>query len=164
MSQRSLSPITLELGFRERDRARLVDLLRAYETGLGIPLTFQDFDAELAALPGDYVPPGGEMILARAPPNEDLVGCVAVRAMPGHGGVCEMKRLYVTPAARGTGLGRRLAVAAMEAGHRLGYARMCLDTLPTLHEAHALYDSLGFRRMGTAGTDPMVLLFERDLP
>jgi GNAT superfamily N-acetyltransferase len=158
-----MSPYVLSPGFRERDRAAVVALLRAYEAGLGVSLCFQDFDAELAALPGDYVPPRGELVLARAPPSGELVGCVAVRSQNGSSDVCEMKRLYVTPAARGTGLGRRLAIAAIETARGLGYMRMCLDTLPTLHEAHALYDSLGFRRLGTAGTDPTVLLFQRDL-
>ena len=103
------------------------------------------------------------MLLARAALDNALVGCVAVRPVPGVPGMCEMKRLYVRPAARGTGLGRHLALAVMDEARQLGYRRMCLDTLPILEEAQTLYRSLGFRQVGTAGSDPVVVLYERDL-
>lgn len=153
----------IEQGFREADRAAIVALLREYETSLGISLCFQDFDAEVAGLPGAYAPPGGQMLLARSSAGAAPVACVALREMAGVSGACEMKRLYVQPAARGTGLGRRLAVAIIAEARALGYRRMCLDTLPRLQEAQTLYLSLGFRRTGTAGTDPMVVLYELDL-
>jgi ribosomal protein S18 acetylase RimI-like enzyme len=153
----------LERGFREADRDAIVALLREYWASLGVSLCFQNFDAELADLPGDYAPPGGAMIVARAAGTQELVGCVAFRAVAGSPGLCEMKRLYVRPAGRGSGLGRALALAAMDEARRCGYARMCLDTLPSLTAAQALYRDLGFRQTGVADSQPPVLLFVREL-
>lgn len=152
----------IETGFQERDRDEIVAMLREYEVGLGISLFFQEFEAEIATLPGAYAPPGGTIVVARDRTGRP-VGCVALRPVPNEPGSCEMKRLYVRPAARGTGLGRRLALAAMREAHRLGYRRMVLDTLPWLREAQKLYRSLGFHQTGTTGTDPEILLFARDL-
>jgi ribosomal protein S18 acetylase RimI-like enzyme len=155
--------IRLERGFREQDRQAIVALLREYEAGIGISLCFQNFAAELAGLPGDYAPPGGEMVLARRRDGEELLGCVAVRRVAEVYGLCEMKRLYVRPSGRGSGLGRRLALAAMDEARRLGYQRMCLDTLPSMTAAQALYRDLGFRQTGTSKSEPAVLLFEHEL-
>ncbi|HYV19938.1 MAG TPA: GNAT family N-acetyltransferase [Verrucomicrobiae bacterium] len=123
----------------EIDAARL--LFREYAAGLGFDLAFQGFEAELGALPGDYVPPRGALLLAVD--SAAWAGCVALRPIDGE--VCEMKRLYVRPSWRGTGLGRRLAAAILDEGGRLGYARMRLDTVPAMQSAIALYESLGFR-------------------
>ena len=153
----------IERGFRERDRATIVGLMREYEAGLGVSLCFQGFEAEVAGLPGDYAPPGGEMLLARDTEQDGLLGCVALRPVPNVPDLGEMKRLYVRQAARGCGLGRQLARAAMEQARHLGYRRMCLDTLPSMTEAQALYRSLGFRLVGTSNSEPQVLLFEREL-
>jgi ribosomal protein S18 acetylase RimI-like enzyme len=93
-----------------------------------------------------------------------LVGMVALRPVRDGGSAqCEMKRLYVRAEARGCGLGRRLALAIMAEAVGLGYRRICLDTLPEMRAAQALYRSLGFRQTGTGNSEPSVLLFEREL-
>ncbi|MBO0742267.1 MAG: GNAT family N-acetyltransferase [Hyphomicrobiaceae bacterium] len=158
-----MSEIVLEYGFRERDRERIVSLLREYEAGTGVSLCFQGFDAEVAGLPGNYAPPGGSIMLARQAGGEEYLGCVALRPVPGSPDLCEMKRLYVRPGRRGSGLGRMLALAAMAEACRLGYRRICLDTLPAMTAAQTLYRALGFRHTGVTATEPRVLLFERAL-
>lgn len=115
-------------------------LFRAYANGLGIDLSFQNFDDELAALPGKYAPPSGRLLIAWD--GENAVGCVAMRPIDASN--CEMKRLYVHPSTRGTQLGRRLAERICAEARDAGYARICLDTLPTMTAAQALYRSLGF--------------------
>lgn len=117
-------------------------LFRAYAESLPIDLGYQGFEAELASLPGKYAPPAGALLLARAPDGE-TVGCVALRPIDGDR-ICEMKRLYVRPEARGSGLGGALVAAIVRAAREAGYAEMRLDTLPTMRAALAMYARAGF--------------------
>jgi GNAT superfamily N-acetyltransferase len=124
-----------------RDLPVVRELFREYADGLGVDLGFQDFATELATLPGKYEPPRGRLMLAWS--RDDAVGCVALRPLAGD--ACEMKRLYVRPAARGGQLGRRLAERICQEARDAGYRCICLDTLPTMSAAIRLYTTLGFR-------------------
>jgi len=125
-------------------------LFREYEAFLGIDLCFQNFEAELAELPGRYAPPDGALFLAWV--GDRIEGCVALRDLGD--GVCEMKRLYVRPACRGLGLGRQLAERLVEEASAIGYTKMKLDTFEFLDGAVQIYQEMGFRRTGSYYENP----------
>ena len=118
------------------DIAIVRELFREYAAGLGVDLGFQDFEKELATLPGDYDP----ILVAHW--NGEVAGCAALH--PIDTTICEMKRLYVRPAYRGHAIGRTLAERMMVEAREKGFQRMRLDTLPMMVEAQKLYRSLGF--------------------
>ncbi|MBC7610550.1 MAG: GNAT family N-acetyltransferase [Polaromonas sp.] len=119
-------------------------IFREYAAELGVDLCFQNFDAELAGLPGDYANPQGALLLALI--DGDIVGCCAMRPLQAtdYPNACEMKRLYVRKPFRRFGLGRELAEAILDAARVAGYRHLLLDTLSDMESARALYADLGF--------------------
>ena len=120
------------------------EIFQEYADGLGIDLCFQQFDAELAGLPGEYQEPRGGLLMARV--GGELAGCCALRPLDkaDYPNAAEMKRLYVRKAFRGFGLGRQLSEAILDTARRAGYACVLLDTLDDMDTARSLYDDLGF--------------------
>ncbi len=137
-------------------------LFRAYQRWLGISLDFQDFEGELARLPGAYAPPRGALLVARA--GATIAGVVAMRPLVDADYV-EMKRLYVPAEHQGRGIGRALAFAILDAARVAGYRAMRLDTMARMTAAVALYRALGFVEIApyTYNPVPDVLYFERAL-
>ena len=133
------------------DVAPVRELFRAYQRELGVDLGFQDFEQELAGLPGAYAPPCGRLLLARC--GTEAAGCVAMRALAGDD--CEMKRLYVRPEFRAARLGLLLAERVIAEARALGYRRMCLDTLPGMERAQRMYEALGFRDIAPYRFNPI---------
>ena len=144
-----LTPATPELLEATRD------IFREYAQGLGVDLCFQNFEAELATMPGEYVPPQGALLLALV--DGEVAGCGALRPLPGsdYANACEMKRLYVRPAFRQFGLGRMLAQALLDRGLQAGYSAMLLDTLDEMEAARGLYASLGFEEIAPYYFNPI---------
>lgn len=133
-----------EIVLSQADSPELVatarELFLEYAEAIGTDLEYQGFAAELAALPVPYVPPNGMLLIAHA--GADVTGCVGLRPLDGCTG--EMKRLYVRPAYRSWGLGKRLVEAVVHAARQAGYRELRLDTLPSMASAQALYHRLGF--------------------
>lgn len=138
------------------------ELFLEYAESLGFSLCFQNFDKELAGLPGDYAPPGGRLLLAEY--RGQLAGCVALHRL--EPGICEMKRLYLRPQFRGRGLGRALAEAVIAAARDTGCRKMRLDTVePVMPNAVAMYRRLGFKEIEAYRPNPIAgaLYMELDL-
>jgi putative acetyltransferase len=123
------------------------EIFREYAEGLGVDLCFQQFDRELAGLPGDYAAPQGALLLATV--DGQAAGCCALRPIDAtdYANAAEMKRLYVREAFRGLGLGRQLAEAVLDAARQAGYACVLLDTLDDMETARTLYEDLGFEEI-----------------
>jgi putative acetyltransferase len=146
-----------------KDRASLLEvrqLFQEYAGSVGVDVCFQDFNQELATLPGRYAAPAGRLLLARH--SGQVAGCVALRRFDD--GVCEMKRLYVRPEFRASGLGRALVTRIIDEARRAGYERMRLDSLPSMQAAINLYRQLGFRDIPPYGSNPVPGAVYLELP
>ncbi|HEV2389096.1 MAG TPA: GNAT family N-acetyltransferase [Nitrososphaerales archaeon] len=137
------------------------ELIREYSSSLGIDLSYENFEQEMAAFPAPYNRPHGRVFLAMD--GREAIGVVGVRRLSGL--TCELKRMYVRPEFRGLGIGRKLAGRAIEEARDIGYVRMRLDTLSRLKEAVSLYASLGFREIVPYKVNPNkgVVYLELDL-
>jgi putative acetyltransferase len=132
--------------------AQARELFLEYAQSLGFSLCFQNFDKELATLPGDYAPPYGRLLLAEY--EARIAGCVALHKLENN--ICEMKRLYLRPQFRGKGLGRALADRIIAEARQIGYQRMRLDTVePVMKDAVAMYRRIGFREIAPYCTNPI---------
>jgi ribosomal protein S18 acetylase RimI-like enzyme len=151
-SQNTTSPLTIKQAESGAQIAQVRELFLEYAKSLGFSLCFQSFDQELAGLPGDYAPPAGRLLLAEY--EGQLAGCVALHRLAPE--ICEMKRLYLRPAFRGKGLGRKLAEIIISEARGIGYQRLRLDTVePVMKDAVALYRMLGFREIAPYRANPI---------
>lgn len=152
----SVSSVVKDLSFVQAESAAQIaqarELFLEYAKSLGFSLCFQNFDKELASLPGDYSPPDGRLLLAEY--ESQVAGCVALHKLAD--GICEMKRLYLRPQFRGKGLGRALAGRIIAEARQIGYQRMRLDTVePVMKDAVAMYRRIGFREIAPYCQNPM---------
>lgn len=151
-----VSPVLKGLTFAQAESpaqiAQARELFREYAQSLGFSLCFQNFDRELAGLPGDYTPPHGRLLLVEY--QAQLAACVALHKLDST--VCEMKRLYLRPQFRGKGLGRVLAERIIAEARQIGYRRMRLDTVePVMKDAVAMYRKLGFKEIDPYCSNPI---------
>ena len=136
--------ISLQTPSTPQDLDAVRRIFLAYAQSLSVDLGFQDFEAELQSLPGDYAPPRGALLLARV--DGQVAGCCALRPLDNvdYANASEMKRLFVEPSFRRLGLGRLLAEAILDAARLADYSCVLLDTLSEMETARALYEDLGF--------------------
>lgn len=152
----SVSSVVKDFSFRQAESgaeiAQARELFLEYAQSLGFSLCFQNFDKELADLPGDYAPPDGRLLLAEF--EGQVAGCVALHKL--EDGICEMKRLYLRPQFRGKGLGRAIADRIIAEAREIGYQRMRLDTVePVMKDAVAMYRRIGFREIAPYCKNPI---------
>jgi putative acetyltransferase len=143
--------LTIDEAFTPDTILQVHALLQEYAGVLGIDLGLQEFEQELALLPGEYARPHGRLLLASW--HDAVAGCVALRRIDSK--TCEMKRLYVRPAYRSHGVGRALVLRVIEEAREAGYQSMRLDSLPSMKNALNLYRSLGFRDIAPYGDNPL---------
>jgi len=162
----SVSPVVKPLIFAQARSvpqiAQARELFLEYAQSLGFSLCFQNFDQELADLPGDYAPPAGRLLLAEL--DVQLAGCVALHKLDS--AICEMKRLYLRPQFRGNGFGRLLTEKIIAEARLIGYERMRLDTVePVMKDAVAMYRKFGFKDIAPyrPNPNPGVLYLELQL-
>jgi ribosomal protein S18 acetylase RimI-like enzyme len=156
-----IEPLCVESAESPEQLEFVRELFLEYAQSLEVDLCFQNFSQELAGLPGQYSRPTGRLLLATQ--NGEVLGCGALRRDAE--GICEMKRLYVRPAARGSGIGLALIHELVKEARAIGYQRMRLDTLPSMTKAIALYRSLGFKEIAAYRYNPVPgsLFLELDL-
>jgi ribosomal protein S18 acetylase RimI-like enzyme len=160
---REKSSFSFQPATTAEDLLEITNLFTAYAESLNIDLSFQDFATELSNLPGKYSTPNGTLLLARTA-EDGAIGCVGLRPLNDNG-ACEMKRLYVTPEGRGTGLGKRLVEEVIQRAKGMGHQVMRLDTLASMSAAKALYMGLGFMERKAYYDTPIegTVFFELDL-
>jgi ribosomal protein S18 acetylase RimI-like enzyme len=149
-------PVVTGLSFTQAETSAHISQARGlfleYAQSLGFSLCFQNFDKELADLPGDYAPPAGRLLLAEY--EDQLAGCVALHKLEPT--ICEMKRLYLRPQFRGKGLGRALADHVISESRKIGYELLRLDTVePVMKDAVSMYRKLGFKEIAPYRENPM---------
>ena len=152
----SVAPVVKDFSLAQAETpvqiAQSRELFLEYAQSLGFSLCFQNFNKELAGLPGDYAPPDGRLLLAEY--DGQLAGCVALHKL--EPGICEMKRLYLRPQFRGKGLGRGLADHIIAEARQIGYQRMRLDTVePVMKDAVAMYRRIGFKEIAPYCANPI---------
>lgn len=149
-------PVVKDLSFAQAETPQQIaqarELFLEYAQSLGFSLCFQNFDKELAGLPGHYAPPGGRLLLAQY--DGQVAACVALHKLEAD--ICEMKRLYLRPQFRGKGLGRILADRIIAEARQIGYRRMRLDTVePVMKDAVTMYRKLGFKEIAPYCKNPI---------
>lgn len=153
--EQNAPPFSIHPATSSHDISAIRSLFTAYTSSLNLDLSFQSYAEELAGLPGKYAAPNGCLLLARSTISNsfndeenkrEILGCVGLRPLDLEAGISEMKRLYVTPAGRGSGVGKALVERVIADARVMGYKQVKLDTLPSMQSAIRLYEQLGFEK------------------